>query len=64
VPAVGFLGRTDIRGPATIGADEALTNLPGVYVANRYNFSADQRISIRGPGAALTSAPAAEDPAR
>jgi len=49
--AVGFLGRTDIRrAQLTIGADEALTNLPGVYVANRYNFSVDQRISIRGAG--------------
>ncbi len=52
VPAAsGALGRTDIRrAQLTIGADEALTNLPGVYVANRYNFSVDQRISIRGAG--------------
>lgn len=52
VPAAsGVLGRTDIRrAQLTIGADEALTNLPGVYVANRYNFSVDQRISIRGAG--------------
>ncbi len=32
------------------GLDEALTTVPGVYVANRYNFSQDQRISIRGFG--------------
>jgi len=25
------------RGQATLGIDEALTNVPGVYVANRYN---------------------------
>src|SRR5258706_8989091 len=31
--------------------DEALANVPGVFVANRYNFSQDQRISIRGFGA-------------
>jgi iron complex outermembrane receptor protein len=30
--------------------DEALNNVPGVYVANRYNFSLDQRLSIRGFG--------------
>ena len=30
--------------------DEALNNIPGVVVSNRYNFSLDQRISIRGFG--------------
>ena len=49
--AVGVLDRNDIsRGQPTIGIDEALNNLPGVVVANRYNFSLDQRISIRGFG--------------
>src|SRR5690349_3180823 len=38
------------RGQATLGLDEALSNLPGVYVANRYNFSVDQRLSLRGAG--------------
>ncbi len=33
------------------GLDEALVSVPGVFVANRYNFSQDQRISIRGFGA-------------
>jgi len=33
------------------GLDEALATVPGVYAANRYNFSLDQRISIRGFGA-------------
>jgi iron complex outermembrane recepter protein len=33
------------------GLDEALVTVPGVFVANRYNFSQDQRISIRGFGA-------------
>lgn len=32
------------------GLDEALAAVPGVFVANRYNFSLDQRISIRGFG--------------
>ena len=35
---------------ADVGIDEALNNLPGVVVTNRYNFSLDQRISIRGFG--------------
>jgi iron complex outermembrane receptor protein len=35
----------------TWGLDEALASVPGVFVANRYNFSQDQRISIRGFGA-------------
>src|SRR6266403_690873 len=52
----------DVRGGALVRAtrvarpdsrrhDEALANVPGVFVANRYNFSQDQRISIRGFGA-------------
>jgi iron complex outermembrane recepter protein len=49
--AVGVLDKKDIqRGQPTVGLDEALNNLPGVVVANRYNFSLDQRISIRGFG--------------
>ena len=49
--AVGVLGKGDLqRGQPTIGLDEALSNIPGVVVANRYNFSLDQRISIRGFG--------------
>ncbi|HEU4473469.1 MAG TPA: TonB-dependent receptor [Gemmatimonadales bacterium] len=49
--AVSVLDRDDlVRGQPTLGIDEALNNLPGVVVANRYNFSLDQRISIRGFG--------------
>jgi iron complex outermembrane receptor protein len=49
--AVGVLDRTTIqRGQQTTGIDEALSNIPGVVVSNRYNFSLDQRISIRGFG--------------
>jgi iron complex outermembrane receptor protein len=49
--ATGVLDRAAIqRGQQTIGIDEALNNIPGVVVANRYNFSLDQRISIRGFG--------------
>lgn len=49
--AIGVVGRRDLQGAqATLGLDEALANLPGVYVANRYNYSLDQRLSIRGAG--------------
>jgi iron complex outermembrane receptor protein len=49
--AVGVLDREDFqRGQQTVGIDEALNNLPGVVVMNRYNYSLDQRISIRGFG--------------
>jgi iron complex outermembrane receptor protein len=49
--AVGVLDRTELqRGQQTVGLDEALNDLPGVVVSNRYNFSLDQRISIRGFG--------------
>jgi iron complex outermembrane recepter protein len=49
--AVGVVDRRDIQGAqSTLGLDEALNNLPGVYVANRYNYSLDQRLSIRGFG--------------
>lgn len=34
----------------TWGLDEALFMVPGVFAANRYNFSLDQRIAIRGFG--------------
>src|SRR5205814_2852 len=50
--AVQRLDRARIsRARPTWGLDEALASVPGVFVANRYNFSQDQRISIRGFGA-------------
>jgi iron complex outermembrane receptor protein len=50
--AVQSIDRAQIsRAKPTWGLDEALANVPGVFVANRYNFSQDQRISIRGFGA-------------
>ena len=49
--AVSVLDRGDLqRAQLTVGLDEAFNNLPGVVVSNRYNFSLDQRISIRGFG--------------
>jgi iron complex outermembrane recepter protein len=50
--SIGTVDREQIsRARPTWGLDEALVSVPGVYVANRYNFSQDQRISIRGFGA-------------
>src|SRR6185503_17821451 len=50
--SIQTLDRAQIsRAKPTWGLDEALANVPGVFVANRYNFSQDQRISIRGFGA-------------
>lgn len=43
-------GRDLRRGQATLGLDEALSNIPGVVVANRYNYATDSRLSIRGAG--------------
>ena len=50
--AVATVTRADIStARPTWGLDEALNGIPGVLDANRYNFSLDQRISIRGFGA-------------
>ena len=43
-------GPDAIHGRPTWGLDEALVGVPGVFAANRYNFSLDQRLSIRGFG--------------
>lgn len=49
--AVGAQDARDLRrGQATLGLDEALSNIPGVVVANRYNYATDSRVSIRGAG--------------
>src|SRR5258708_26941075 len=50
--SIHSLDRAQIsRARPTWGLAEALSGVPGVFVANRYNFSQDQRISIRGFGA-------------
>lgn len=50
--AIHSVDRDQVSGARpTWGLDEALVTVPGVYVANRYNFSQDQRISVRGFGA-------------
>lgn len=50
--AVATVTRSDISAARpTWGLDEALGGVPGVIDVNRYNFSLDQRLSIRGFGA-------------
>lgn len=49
--AVGIVEKSSLAGSrSTLGIDEALPAIPGVYVANRYNYAVDQRLSIRGAG--------------
>lgn len=49
--AAGVVSREELRrGQPALGLDEAMTTIPGVYVANRWNYSLDQRLSIRGAG--------------
>src|SRR3990172_4591913 len=49
--AVGVLDSSAVRGAQlTLGLDESLSRLPGVVVLNRYNYSLDQRVSLRGAG--------------
>ena len=50
--AISVIGKDDIqRGRQQLGLDESLSGLPGVFIQDRYNFSRDLRISIRGFGA-------------
>src|SRR5688500_12428205 len=47
--AVTILEGSGLGDPTPLdGIDGMLGAVPGVYVANRYNFSLDQRLSIRG----------------
>lgn len=49
--SVGAQTSADLRrAQPTLGIDEALNNIPGVVVSNRYNYAVDQRLSIRGAG--------------
>ncbi len=50
--AIGVVGERDItRAQPTLTADEALNNIPGIYIQNRSQYSQGQRIEIRGAGA-------------
>jgi iron complex outermembrane receptor protein len=49
--AIGVQRAEDIRrAQPMLGVDEALNNVPGVMVSNRYIYALDQRLSIRGAG--------------
>ena len=50
--AISVIGKDEIqRGRQQLGLDESLSGVPGVFIQDRYNFSRDLRISIRGFGA-------------
>jgi iron complex outermembrane receptor protein len=49
--AVSVIGSDDIQRRQLLGLDESLNRVPGMFFSNRYNFSRDLRISIRGFGA-------------
>ena len=49
--AIGTVDQTDIQRKQQLGIDESLNQIPGVFFQNRYNFSQDLRVAIRGFGA-------------
>ena len=50
--AISVVDRTTIQlGRQQLGLDESLARVPGLFLQNRFNFSQDLRISIRGFGA-------------
>lgn len=50
--AVSVVGQDEIQfGRQQLALDEALDRVPGLFMQNRYNFTQDLRISIRGFGA-------------
>ena len=48
--AVSTIDREDIQRRQMLGLDESMSRVPGMFFSNRYNFSRDLRISIRGFG--------------
>lgn len=50
--SVSVVGKKDIQNATQLLAmDEVLAGVPGLYMQNRYNFSQDLRVSLRGFGA-------------
>lgn len=50
--SISVIGKDRIQNATQkLGLDEALAVVPGLYMQNRYNFSQDLRISLRGFGA-------------
>ena len=50
--SVSVISKDRIQGATQqLGMDEALAVVPGLYIQNRYNFSGDLRVAMRGFGA-------------
>jgi iron complex outermembrane receptor protein len=50
--AISVVEQNDVQqGQPTVGLDESLVRVPGVFLQNRFNFAQDLRVSIRGFGA-------------
>lgn len=49
--AISTVSGDDVQRRQLLGLDESMARVPGVYITNRYNYSRDLRISIRGFGA-------------
>ncbi len=49
--AISTLDADDIQRRQLLGLDESMARVPGLFFSNRYNYSRDLRISIRGFGA-------------
>ncbi|MDH3266470.1 MAG: TonB-dependent receptor [Gammaproteobacteria bacterium] len=50
--SVSVVNKDRIQGATQqLGMDEALAAVPGLYIQNRYNFSGDLRVAMRGFGA-------------
>ncbi len=49
--SVSVVNEEDVQlGRQQLGLDESLNRIPGVFIMNRYNFTQDLRIAIRGAG--------------
>ncbi len=48
--AVSVIEADDVQRRQLLGLDESMLRVPGLYFSNRYNYSRDLRISIRGFG--------------
>lgn len=50
--AISVVGTEEMQlGQPTLGLDESLVRIPGIFSQNRFNFAQDLRVSIRGFGA-------------
>ena len=50
--SISLVNQQEIQnGTQLLGLDESLVRVPGLYIQNRYNFSGDLRVALRGFGA-------------